>query len=410
MRIIKLVWYFWFWAYVRIALSIYFRRIKISGKENIPKGVPVIFGANHENALIDPLIMTTRFPLMIHYLVRADVFKNPIIRKFLNSLNLMPVYRIRDGVNSVKANEEIFKNCFRAFSKKEHLILFPEASHDEKRQKKIAKKGIARIALGAMHEPDAPEELFIVPVGMNYSRHQTFRSTVHIAFGEPIKIQKVEQTNENIENLRIEYNEAVAKCYVSFPRDKFDVLDKIFFHDLPSDLPIKVNEVNELGYRVAEKLSSADEKEILESASALEKEGLKFPFERKKNFVINFIKSILLAPLGLVGMIIHAPGLLLGAYIMKGIKDKVYKDTIFFGVGMVLMPVSWGLLGWWISTLEYNMLLKTGLIAFMPITLLAFSSMIQDWRFFSSNMRLVRNPVLKEKYEEFVKKVALVKA
>lgn len=410
MRIIKLVWYFWFWTYVRIALSFYYKKIKISGKENIPKNAPVIFGSNHENALIDPLIMTTRFPLMIHYLVRADVFNNPFIKKFLNSLNLMPVYRIRDGVNSVKANEVIFRNCFRAFAKKEHLILFPEAAHDERRQLKIAKKGIARIALGAMHEPDAPEELYIVPVGMNYSKHQTFRSAVHIVYGEPIKVNKIEQSNENIEALKKQYDQAVAKCYVSFPRDQFEVLDKVLLHDLNEGIPIEPAAMNARANKVLEKIDEKTEQEVLSKTNELKNGGLTFPFEKRPNYFLNLFIAINLSPFALIGMVLHAPGLLLPWYIMKGVKDKIYKDTIFFGVGLVLMPITWLSMAFWIISQKFDFFWAIGMIGLMPLSLIAFSSMIRNWRLFKTNQHLASSENVEKTYQEFLETVkAIVK-
>ena len=402
MKIFKLIWYYSFWTWVRIALSWYFGRIKISGKENLVKEAPMIWGANHENALIDPLIKTTRFPLMIHYLVRADVFKNPVVRKFLNSLNLMPVYRIRDGVNSVKANEVIFKNCFEAFRKGEHLILYPEASHDPRRQRKIAKKGIARIALGAMHEPDAPEKLYIIPVGTNYSRHKWFRSSVHVVFGEPILIEKIPETNENIDNLKLAYEEAVSKCCVSFSRDKFEILDKILLHDLSPEKIIVPSEINAKGREIESKLTEEKESEILDLSQQIEKEGLAFPFERRKNYLLNLFGALILLPLVTIGAILNLPSLLVGWKIMGGIKDKVYNDTIYFGVGLLLSTITFWLsvgYAWRLTGLWWMPLVVAVLFYFSLISIGEFR---RQWILFKTNWMFSRSKNLGSLYERFV--------
>ncbi len=405
MNILQQIWYFSFWLWVRIGLSGYFTTIKISGKENLVKGAPMIWGANHENALIDPLIKTTRFPITIHYLVRADVFKNPIVRWFLNSLNLMPVYRIRDGVNSVKANEEIFRNCFEAFKKKEHLILYPEASHDHRRQRKISKKGIARIALGAMNEPDAPEKLYIVPVGTNYSRHKWFRSSVHVVFGEPIEIKKIPETNENIDALKSEYEEAAAKCAISLKRSKFEVLDKILLHDLgPNDL-LNPKEINKKAEEVESKLTEEKEKEILEVAGQLEKAGLQFPFERRKNYWLSFVKAIILLPLALMGGVMHLPSILIGRKIMNGIKDKVYVDTIHFGVGLVCSTLSFwvfAILAWSFTGIWWMVLLSMGITY---TSLGAMGEFRKHWLLFRANQKFTNSKTLPGLYQKFTELV-----
>ena len=43
----------WVW----IAIHVYFRRIKVTGKENIPKDKPIIFAPNHQYAFMDALLI-----------------------------------------------------------------------------------------------------------------------------------------------------------------------------------------------------------------------------------------------------------------------------------------------------------------------------------------------------------------
>lgn len=406
MKILKKGWYFFFWTYVRLGLSYYYHRIKLSGTQNIPKGVPVIFGSNHENALIDPLLKTTRFPLMIHYLVRADVFNNPAVKWFLNSLNLMPVYRMSDGVNTIKANEQIFRNCFEVFKKGEHLILYPEGQHEIRRIGRTAKKGIARIALGAMNEPDAPDELYIVPVGMNYSAHKKFRSSVHIKFGEPIKVDKVPDTNENIDILRQKYQEAVSKCHVALPKSRFEVLDKIFFHDQDPKIVLEPNEINEKAQDIDNSLDQDSAQKILDDARNLEKQGLKFPFYLRKYYFLNALFAILLAPLALVGVIIHAPALLLGRFIMKGIKDKVFTDTMYFGVGLILVPVSWVILGFFTQKVVTELWMSLLAVLVAATGLIAARVVKRHWEIFTTNRKLRSSPDLLETYKSFVTQVS----
>ncbi|MEM7163659.1 MAG: 1-acyl-sn-glycerol-3-phosphate acyltransferase [Bacteroidota bacterium] len=408
MRIFKLIWYFFFWTYVRLGLSYYYRRIKLSGIEHIPKGVPVIFGSNHENALIDPLLKTTRFPLMIHYLVRADVFNNSAIRWFLNSLNLMPVYRMSDGVNTVKANEQIFRNCFEVFKKGEHLILYPEGTHESRRIPRPAKKGIARIALGAMNEPDAPEELYIVPFGMNYSAHRKFRSAVHIKFGEAIRVDKVPDTPENIEKLRDQYEAAVSKCHVSLPKKRFEVLDKIFFHDQEPRIVLEPEDINEKAWRLDQLLTDEQAEEVLGFAKKMEKVGIKFPFHFRQNYWFTIFLIFVLLPFALLGIALHFPLIMLGRFIMRGIKDKVFTDTMFFGVGLVLAPFTWIILGITVSKYSENPWIGMLSVFFAGTCLITARIVVRLWEAFRNNRKLRKARLLQE-YKSFVSIINIIR-
>ena len=104
----KALWYNFIRLIIKIGLFFYVKRIKVSGKKNIPKKGAVLFTVNHPNGLIDPLIATTNIKRDNHYLVRAASFKKPVVKKILGSLNLMPIYRIRDGASQLGKNQEIF--------------------------------------------------------------------------------------------------------------------------------------------------------------------------------------------------------------------------------------------------------------------------------------------------------------
>ncbi|WP_439129414.1 1-acyl-sn-glycerol-3-phosphate acyltransferase [Polaribacter sp.] len=163
----------------------YAKKIKVTGKNNIPKKGAVLFMANHPNGLIDPLFVTTNNPRTNHFLVRAAVFKKPIIKKFLGTLNLMPIYRIRDGVKELGKNKAIFNDCFEIFRRKETLLIFPEGSHDCRRTIRPLSKGFTRIVFGALEKyPNL--KITIIPVGITYQNSTAYPSKVAINYGKPI--------------------------------------------------------------------------------------------------------------------------------------------------------------------------------------------------------------------------------
>jgi len=84
-------------TYVRFAFWLTHKRIVVKGRHLIPKGKPIIFAPNHQNALMDPLALACTNPYQSVWLARADIFKSKAASRFLIFLKLLPVYRIRDG-------------------------------------------------------------------------------------------------------------------------------------------------------------------------------------------------------------------------------------------------------------------------------------------------------------------------
>ncbi|WP_298765930.1 lysophospholipid acyltransferase family protein [uncultured Polaribacter sp.] len=181
----RTLWYFLFKLFLKTGLFFYTKKIKVSGKENIPKKGAVLFAVNHPNGLIDPLLVTTNISRVNHFLVRAAVFKKPLVKWFLGTLNLMPIYRIRDGASNLGKNKAIFEDCFNIFKNGKTLMIFPEGSHDSKRTVRTLSKGFTRIVFGAIEK--YPEiKITIIPVGITYQNAAAYPSKVAINFGKPI--------------------------------------------------------------------------------------------------------------------------------------------------------------------------------------------------------------------------------
>ena len=200
--ILKKIWYNSVKLFLRISLNFYAKEIKVFGKENVPKKGAILFAVNHPNALLDPLFVTTFNPRENHFLVRADVFKKPLIKKALASLNLMPIYRIRDGRKQLSNNEEIFNKCFNILARKETLIIFPQGGHSRDRNIKPLSKGFTRIVFGAL-EQNNNLKITVIPVGVTYQNSSTYPSKVCVQFGVPIDSRAVYTNNEKAKAIHI---------------------------------------------------------------------------------------------------------------------------------------------------------------------------------------------------------------
>ena len=128
-------------AYLRLGLFFYFKTIRVFNAEHIPKDKPVLFLANHQNALLDPLLIATNSERFSYYLTRAGVFKKQWVSKLLNQLRMLPVYRIRDGWSNLTHNNPIFEACSNLLHNKEAIVIFPEGSHNLNRTVRPLSKG-----------------------------------------------------------------------------------------------------------------------------------------------------------------------------------------------------------------------------------------------------------------------------
>jgi len=174
---------------VKTALWFYFSEIKVKGKWKDYKDVPIIIVANHQNALLDPLLIATFINLKPYFLSRASVFKNPIIAKIMAFIRMVPVFRIRDGFGSISGNKTSFSFCETVLKNQGKILVFPEGSHSLRRQVRPLSKGFTRIvSVALLNDPEM--DLKILPIGINYQAHQKSGSKVLLDIGEPISAKQ----------------------------------------------------------------------------------------------------------------------------------------------------------------------------------------------------------------------------
>jgi len=189
--------------WVQLALLVYFRRIRVTGRENIPRGKPVIFAPNHQYAFMDALLLVHVTQKIPYFLVRADIFKRSFANFLLRTLKMMPVYRQRDSTDVISKNEATFSNCVEILKDRKHLTIFPEGNHSKIRKIRAIRKGLLRIGFRTINEDKSGHELVIIPVGINYDDHSKFQSDILIKFGDPIPLEKYNDL----------YNENPAKAF-----------------------------------------------------------------------------------------------------------------------------------------------------------------------------------------------------
>lgn len=332
-------------AVVGTGLRFFYKRKRVVNKHKIPKGKPILLVPNHQNSFMDALLVTTTVYQTTSFLTRAQAFQSKFMDWFLRSLNLLPVYRVRDGMSEIQKNNEIFQTCVDYLSNGEAVLVFAEANHDLRRRVRPFSKGFTRIAFDAEIQNDWKLDLYVQPVGVNYSDHQNSRNEVRVVFGDPIKVSDYKKEYEENErnaanNLKNQTSENLKPLIMHVPKLDQYPLVKIALDEMePDRAKLSNNEYMNTLVESAEELQTpeliSDAEHVLEVA-----EKNKLSVRTLSEVKIPMLKRILLAPIYLLvwlnGIIPYQPA----RYIIKNkIQDKAFDVSIKFVLGLFLFPL-----------------------------------------------------------------------
>lgn len=211
----------------KIALSVYFRKMNISHQERIPKGKPVVLASNHPTAFIEPCIVACWSDEPVHFLARGDLFvKSKFVRKLYNWFHIVPVFRLDDlGYGALKSNYDSFGKCYETLNENKQVMILSEGRCVHEKRLRPLMKGTARIVFGTLEKyPDL--DIQVVPVGVNFTNPDRFRSDVMIDYGEPIRAQDYAET----------YRENPAKAVSALTQElRSRLLERVIHLENPAD-------------------------------------------------------------------------------------------------------------------------------------------------------------------------------
>src|ERR1700716_1647046 len=79
-----------------IALHWFYCDIPVTGRNNIPADAPLLIAVNHQNALVDSLIVGWVIPRRITMTAKATLTDNPLIAILFRILHVVPLRRVSD--------------------------------------------------------------------------------------------------------------------------------------------------------------------------------------------------------------------------------------------------------------------------------------------------------------------------
>lgn len=182
--------------YKFLATLIYFvtnillRKVKVIGKENVPKNEAFIVTCNHRSMVEIIILAMALYPREVHYMAKQELFKGKLLDKFFRSVNAFPVNRANPGPSTIKTPVKLIK---------EHKIvgIFPSGQRADNAP---MKKGAATISVMSKSK--------LLPAA--YEGPIKFKDVIfgkekcYIIFGEPIDSQTFTaqyKKNEAIEEI-----------------------------------------------------------------------------------------------------------------------------------------------------------------------------------------------------------------
>ncbi|WP_228530355.1 lysophospholipid acyltransferase family protein [Tamlana sp. I1] len=230
-------------AYISLGMFFYFKKITVYHAERVPKKQPVLILSNHQNGLIDPLIIAITCGRFFYFLTRAKVFKKSLLAKIFNALQMIPVYRLQDGWGSISNNNAIFESCTKLLHEDDAIVIFPEGNHNLKRAVRPLSKGFTRVVLDTLEKYPATD-LQLVPVGVNYQDALKFPDSVSIYYGEPIAAQNYYsgEKKQDVVPLKLKIQSEISELTTHIPAEHYDeTLDKLVALNADFLNPMAVN-------------------------------------------------------------------------------------------------------------------------------------------------------------------------
>lgn len=152
--------------FIRAALWLFCAEINTKNKYLLNTKGPLLIIANHPNSFLDAIIIGTRYNRTIHFLARGDVFTKKLHRFLLSLLNMIPVYRLREGKEFLHLNEYAFVESARLLKNNAAVLIFIEGTCLNTNALQPFKKGTARI-LQACHTENLFPQIHLAGIAYN---------------------------------------------------------------------------------------------------------------------------------------------------------------------------------------------------------------------------------------------------
>jgi 1-acyl-sn-glycerol-3-phosphate acyltransferase len=175
-------------ALARALVRLFYHRVEVVGAERVPRSGPLVIVANHQNALVDPLLLIATLPRALRPVAKAPLFRHPLLAPFLRLAGALPVHRRRDPGSDPAQNAATFQAAAAALRDGGAILIFPEGVSQPEPVLMPLRTGVARMVLGAESTAGVPATT-LLPVGLTFHEPGTFRSGwALVLVGAPVPV------------------------------------------------------------------------------------------------------------------------------------------------------------------------------------------------------------------------------
>lgn len=162
-------------AYNLVGVELFFHRIKIEGREHVPKGGCFIV-SNHVSYM-DPTTVGWAVAREIYYLGRKTLFKPPFWSWFLPICNVLPIDRDAHDIAGLRRIIKMMKEGHA-------VLLFPEGTRSSDGRLQPAEPGAGLVAIKA-GVPVLPVRVFGTYESLSRHSKRLRLHPIRVVIGEP---------------------------------------------------------------------------------------------------------------------------------------------------------------------------------------------------------------------------------
>jgi len=180
---------------IQAGLWLFCNKIHIKNKQLFKTNGPLLIIANHPNSFLDALIIGSYYKRRVYFLARGDAFKKPIHRFILESLNMIPVYRLREGKEFLHLNDYAFNKSIDLLNKGYAVLVFIEGICINSNELQPFKKGTARILEGIQKLNIHPK---IHIAGIAFNQFRGIGKIVNLVISEMNDIPEIQNSRDRV--------------------------------------------------------------------------------------------------------------------------------------------------------------------------------------------------------------------
>jgi glycerol-3-phosphate O-acyltransferase/dihydroxyacetone phosphate acyltransferase len=167
----------------RRIMRLYFRDIERVGETPSAATRGRVFVSNHNNALIDPILVLTDAPCEISPIAKSTLWDVPGLRWLLDRAGAVPIVRRKDSpTKDASANDTTFSRIATHLAGGGNILIFPEGTSHSEPQLAPLSTGAARMLLAA-ETSDPSQPLTFQAAALEFDARDDFRSRCLVLWG-----------------------------------------------------------------------------------------------------------------------------------------------------------------------------------------------------------------------------------